>query len=267
MLRIIDVSSAQGLLKVKPIDCDGAMVKATGGTSYINDCCDYVVQQCIKLEKPFGVYHYAHERGRIVDAITESNYFIKHIKGYIHKGIIALDYEVAIHGSKYTNTDSKWAYDFCKNVIDKTGVIPLLYISKSLLSACDWSKVAGLGVGLWFAQYANNTPTDWQAKPWTDSKPFKPFSVVMHQFTSHGNITGYLGSLDLNLFYGDKKAWLAYAKTNEKSKQVKSKQADYLTPFAKDVLAGKYGDGSERKENIFNAVQKRVNDLIKKRVS
>lgn len=262
MLKIIDVSSNQGLMKVSPIDCDGVMVKATGGTSYINDCCDFVIQQCIKLGKPFGVYHYAHEFGHVVDATTESNYFIDNIKGYLHQGILALDYEVAINGSNYTNADSNWCYEFCKNVIDKTGVIPLLYISKSLLYACDWSKVAGLGVGLWFAQYADNNATGWQSDPWTDNKPFTPFNVVMQQFTSHGQISGYRGSLDLNIFYGDQHAWQAYADPHTKSKQPEQKQVDYLTPFAQDVLAGKYGNGAERKDKIFNAVQNRVNELI-----
>lgn len=264
MLRVIDVSSAQGLININPIDCDGVMAKATGGTSYINDCCDFVVQQCIKMSKPFGVYHYAHEFGHVVDATTESNYFIDNIQGYIHKGILALDYEVAINGSNYNNADSNWVYEFCKNVIDKTGVIPLLYISKSLLNACDWSKVAGLGVGLWGAQYADNNPTGWQADPWTDNKPFTPFNLVMHQYTSHGTINGYSGSLDLNVFFGDSNAWSAYANPQTKSKQTVSNQVDYLTLFAQDVLAGRYGTGSDRKENIYNAVQNRVNELVNK---
>lgn len=41
------------------------------------------------------------------------------------------------------------------------------------------------------------------------------------------------------------------------------KPVDYLTLFAKDVIAGKYGNGNQRKENIFNAVQQRVNELTK----
>ena len=65
MLRVIDVSSNQGLIKIAPIDCDAVIAKATGGTSYVNDCCDYVIQQCIKLGKPWGFYHYAHEFGHV----------------------------------------------------------------------------------------------------------------------------------------------------------------------------------------------------------
>lgn len=36
-----------------------------------------------------------------------------------------------------------------------------------------------------------------------------------------------------------------------------------LTVIAKDVIAGNWGNGEARKTNIYNAVQKKVNDLLK----
>ena len=42
------------------------------------------------------------------------------------------------------------------------------------------------------------------------------------------------------------------------------KPMDYLTAFAQDVINGKYGVGQQRKENIYNAVQNRVDELLKK---
>ena len=42
------------------------------------------------------------------------------------------------------------------------------------------------------------------------------------------------------------------------------KPVDYLTAFAQDVINGKYGVGQQRKENIYNAVQNRVDELLKK---
>ena len=35
--------------------------------------------------------------------------------------------------------------------------------------------------------------------------------------------------------------------------------------MAKDVIGGKYGNGSSRKENIYRAVQSEVNNIINKR--
>ena len=91
----------------------------------------------------------------------------------------------------------------------------------------------------------------------------------MQQYTGHGSINGYNGDLDLSLFYGDTNTWQAYAnpkqtvhKSNDNMKEVKP--VDYLTAFAKDVINGKYGVGQQRKENIYNAVQNRVNELLKK---
>lgn len=36
-----------------------------------------------------------------------------------------------------------------------------------------------------------------------------------------------------------------------------------ITVIAKDVIKGNWGNGAERKENIYNAIQKRVNELLK----
>ena len=264
MLRVIDVSSNQGLINIGPIDCDAVITKATGGNSYVNDCCDHVIQQCITANKPFGFYHYAHEFGHVDTAENEADFLIKNTKDYFTHGIVALDYEVAINGHNYTQQDIDWIYQFINHVYQQTGVYCLLYISKSLVtSAGDWSNVAKIA-GLWFAQYADNNPTGWTTNPWSDNKPTTPFNVVMQQYTSHGRVNGYNGDLDLSLFYGDNNTWKAYANPDNISvNHPENNQVDYLTPFAQDVINGKYGDGQQRKENIYNAIQNKVNELLK----
>jgi len=265
-LRVIDVSSNQGSINVSKIDCDAVIVKGTGGTNYINDNCDFVLQQCFKLKKPAGVYHYAHEYGNIINPVTESNYFIANCKNYFGRVIVALDYEVPINGRRYTKQDVEWCAKFIQNIIKRTGVVPLLYISKSLVTECNWLPVTHLNVGLWFAQYASNSNMGWTSKPWDDGKSVKPFTTVLQQYTSHGRIKGYNGDLDLSLFYGNEQAWLKYAGSHDKhtaEKKHTTSTPDYLTAFAKDVLAGKYGSGAERKEKIYQAVQNKVNKLIK----
>lgn len=264
-LRVVDVSAYQGLLNVSSLDCDAVIAKGTGGNNYVNEDCDFVLQQCFKLNKPAGLYHYAHEFGNILDPITESNYFIDNCKNYFGKVLVALDYEVPINGKTYTQQDVKWCYDFIQHVIKRTGVVPLLYISKSLVSACDWSSVASLNVGLWFAQYADNNATGWLNEPWDDGESVKPFTTVMQQYTGHGRVKGYNGNIDLSLFYGDVTAWNKYAqsKDNQTEKRSNMNSNDYLTAFALDVLAGKYGNGEQRKKNIYNAIQNKVNELSK----
>ena len=193
----------------------------------------------------------------------EADYFIDNTRDYFGKSVPFLDYEVAINGRSYTDQDVNWCKQWLQQVKDKTGVTPLLYISKSLISATDWTPVTNLSVAGWIAQYADNNYTGWQNDPWTDNKPFTPFNVAMYQFTSHGRINGYNGDLDLSLFYGDTNAWNKYASINQPTNNTQQ-SVDYLTPFAQDVIAGKYGNGDQRKDNIFNAVQKRVNDLTQK---
>lgn len=41
--------------------------------------------------------------------------------------------------------------------------------------------------------------------------------------------------------------------------------SDYLTVFAKEVIKGKYGNGNNRIENIYNTVQNEVNNIIYKK--
>lgn len=264
-LRIIDVSSAQGLIKIEPIDCDGVIVKATGGDNYVNDCCDFVMQQCYKLNRASGFYHYAHEFGNINDPIKEADYFIDNTSNYFGKSIPFLDYEVAINGNSYNSDDVEWCRKWLQHVKDRTGVTPLLYISKSLINEADWTPVTNIGVAGWIAQYADENYTGWQTDPWTDNKPFAPFNVVLYQYTSHGRINGYNGNLDLSIFYGDRNAWNKYATINKPNSNGDDNvnSNDYLTDFAKDVLAGKYGNGAERKEKIYQAVQNKVNELSK----
>lgn len=42
-----------------------------------------------------------------------------------------------------------------------------------------------------------------------------------------------------------------------------SNEDDYITKIALDVIRGKYGNGEERKENLYRTIQKRVNEILK----
>lgn len=63
----IDISNYQSTLDLAKVPCDFVIVKATQGTSYVNPSCDKHVQQALKLDKPFGVYHYISGVGTIAD--------------------------------------------------------------------------------------------------------------------------------------------------------------------------------------------------------
>lgn len=52
--------------------------------------------------------------------------------------------------------------------------------------------------------------------------------------------------------------------TQPVDKIVDNSTDDYITIFAKEVIKGRYGNGNERKERIYNTVQNRVNELLNK---
>nr|DAY95592.1 MAG TPA: hypothetical protein [Caudoviricetes sp.] len=210
-LNGIDIASHQAGLNTKTILADFVIVKATGGTDYINPTCEGFIQGALATNKQIGVYHYAREGRLGTSAKTEAEFFYKNIKGYIGKATITLDYEEPANGKTWTQADVTWAKAFLDHLYELCGVRAWIYMSKSVTRAVDWSSVAK-NHGLWVAQYANYNRTGYQSKPWTDSFGYGAFkSPVLFQYTSSGLLSGWSGPLDLNIFYGDKTAWNKYA--------------------------------------------------------
>lgn len=202
----IDVSSWQFGIDVTQVPCDFVIAKATGGTRYINPDCDRVIQQCITNGKPFGFYHYAREVGSAASALQEANYFVDNCLNYFGKGIPVLDWE------EETELGVDWVFTFLEIVRGRTGVRPLVYMSKSVCREYDWSSVVGNDYGLWVAQYADNNRTWYQEDPWSDNQGLGAWEfAAMHQYSSTGRLEGWDGNLDLNIFYGDREAWNKYA--------------------------------------------------------
>lgn len=209
----IDIASHQKTLNIAQVKADFVIIKATGGTNYVNPYCNHHYEQTKKTKKLIGLYHYAHEYSSNHTAIHEANYFIKNIKNYVGSAMLVLDYEEPLNHHSFTQKDVTWIYDFIKQVKKLTGVICVLYVSKSVVQKLDFKRVVNANVALWYAQYANYSPMGYVSKPWTDSKGTGSWkSVAMFQYTSTGKLPGYNGNLDLDIFYGTKKAWKAYAR-------------------------------------------------------
>lgn len=209
----IDISSNQKAINIAKVKADFVIIKATGGTNYVNPYCNNHYAQTKKAGKLIGLYHYAHEYSSNHTAIHEANYFIKNIKNYVGTAMLVLDYEEPLNHHSFTQKDVTWIYNFIKQVKKLTGVICVLYVSKSVVQKLDFKRVVNANVGLWYAQYANYSPMGYVSKPWTDNKGTGSWKAsAMFQYTSTGQLAGYNGNLDLNIFYGTKKAWKAYAK-------------------------------------------------------
>ena len=208
-LKGIDISGWQAGINLSAVAADFVIVKATGGTGFVNPHCDTQFQAARKAGKRTGVYHFAREVGYRGTAIEEANHFVDSIQGYLDgKTLLVLDFE----GDN--QLDSVWALAFLNHVKSRTGVKPMIYLNGAALNGANWSAVWAADYGLWLAWYAVSTPTigykNWDGKDIEEVAP--KYSCAMWQFSSTAQLSGYGGNLDVNIFYGDGAAWDAYCR-------------------------------------------------------
>ena len=209
-LHGIDVSSHQSADAPERVAGDFAVVKATQGTGYTNPKMSAQLAGAERTGKLIGVYHYAGGG----NPTAEAAYFLAAVRPYIGRAVLVLDWE------EYQNAawgDGTWATRFVAYVKSHTnGVIPMIYVQASALSQVQGAR--NLNAGLWVAQYSTNSATGYQAAPWR----IGAYGEAMRQYTSHGWLDGYYAYLDLNLFRGDRTAWMKYANPNGKAQAAPS---------------------------------------------
>lgn len=196
-LKGIDISNWQAGIDLAAVPCDFAICKATQGTTYTSPDCCRQVELAKSVGKLFGVYHYVSGG----NAQAEADFFIDSVLNWIGKGTLCVDWE---QGDNAAWGDLSYLDAVCRRIIERTGVIPLVYASQAVF---PWDTAKALNAGSWVAQYASNDATGYQDAPWNEGA----YSCAIRQYSSNGRISGYGGALDLNKFYGDSKAWQAYA--------------------------------------------------------
>ena len=252
----IDISAWQGDagIDLSKIAYDFCIVKATEGTNYKNR---YFINHCDKVlnrKKLLGAYHYANGG----DVQKEADYFLAYAKKYIGKAVLVLDWE-AKNNPQFGKNDLEWCLQWCNYVQKKTGIKPIIYVQKSAMDA-----VKRCGYGLWVAQYPDYVETGYQAHPWNEGA----YNCLIRQYTSAGKLSGYNGNLDLN------KAYISAASWNKQAGKVKTTSASTtakksINTLAREVLAGKWGNGADRKSRLtkagydYSKVQAAVNKLVK----
>lgn len=193
-LKVVDVYSGSPRWYATDENADAVIVKATQGTGYVNPFCDTDYQAAKKAGKLLGVYHYAGGG----DPISEANYFLKNVKGYIHEAILGLDWESSQNASW---GNGNWCRQFVNEVHRQTGVWPIIYVQ---FSAVNQVANCADSCGLWGAGYPWYTNT-WEVPPFLSSYNFAPWKCLTGwQFT--GNTE------DRSLFYVDANGWRAIAK-------------------------------------------------------
>ena len=258
MLKGIDISHHQKGIDLGAIDTDFVICKATEGNGYTDEMCDTFYQKAKSLGKKLGVYHFARpDLGNTPEA--EADWFVKETLGYHKEAMLILDWESG------NLQDTTWARKWLDRVYSKTGVRPVIYMSASVMRSANWGDVVAGDYGLWVANYGSNDGTAQDSV--FDKYPLKYWDFyALWQYTSVGRLNGYNGNLDLNYFSGDSSAWDKYAggspSSSKPSNPVETKSTDDL---AREVIAGKYGNGEDRKNALgsrYDEVQARVNEIL-----
>lgn len=199
MLNFLDTSNWQGGYNPALTGADAVIVKASEGTGFVDPFCDAIIQQAISTGMLWGFYHFAGDG----DATSEAAFYLDNCRNYFTMGIPILDWE----GSQSVD----WVNAFVEYVHEQTGVWPWIY-------ANPWRFNQG-GVNpncaRWVADYPEVTSPTWiQAQGW--ECPTADGNVVAWQFCSDGAVNGIAGNVDLDLFYGSREQWQAYARGSAK---------------------------------------------------
>ena len=254
VLKGIDVSNWQAGFDISAAQPGFVIAKATEGTTYVDRYCDGFIQDCIKHDIPFGFYHFA----RFNDAATEAKFFYENTRGYIGKGIPVLDFEVA--------NSNEWLETWCKTYHDLASIYPWVYMSADYINnhgyGTDWVKS---NCGLWLAGY----PKSYTDYPNVDC-PYAHtgWTLAAWQFTSSLAMGGM--SIDGDYFYGDRKAWNAYAGVSGDSGSNgtgNGLESHSTLDLASAVIKGTYGVGADRRKALgsrYDEVQAKVNDIYAK---
>lgn len=244
----IDISSWQSGLNIKKTEAEFAIMKATDGVRFVDSACDKFVQQCIASGVLWGFYHFANSPYK-ASMEDQARYFVDNCKNYFTHGIPVLDWEDS--AEQYGGPVIKHGPDMAKRWLDEvyrlTGVRAMIYMSASVAKAYDWSEVAK-DYALWGAGYPGNAT---YSNPQTDIYGWGAWEwPAVHQYSSDGG-------LDKNIAYMDADAWMKFANPTSKD----------TSELAKEVLAGVWGNGSDRRAKLeaaghdYQAVQAEVNRL------
>lgn len=191
-----------------------------------------------------GAYLYSYA-STIEGAKAEAKNCLEFIKNKKFDLPIFYDLEDAkTTGNANNETITEMAKVFCEEIIKEgyqAGVYANLNWFKNKLNVKELEKY-----NIWLAQ-------------WGVEKHNADFKVDIWQYTSKGKIKGINGNVDLDVSY-----------TQYGDKVVNNSNNVDIEQMARDVIAGKYGNGQERKNklgNLYNEVQKRVNEILSNKVS
>lgn len=183
-----------------------------------------------KVGIPVGVYHYSY-----ATTVDEAKLEAGVVLCWLNKRKLDLPVYFDIEDKCQSSLSKKTLTDICKsfcNRIEEAGYWAGIYASK------HWSNnlINGLELGkrytYWVAQYN---------KTCTYNGPYD-----IWQYSSSGKVNGINGNVDMNYMYRD----LTSAVSGKQENNVNKKSSNEI---AKEVIAGKWGNGQKRKNKLTQA--------------
>ena len=209
-------------------------------------------QGCVENNIPVGVYWYSYAK-TVDEAIQEAKVCLQVLNNRKLQFPVYFDFEERSQLNTGKNNVSAMADAFCKTIQDG-GYTPGLYSMKSGLTDFLTNEMKNKYT-VWVAQI--------NCKQTSYAGPYD-----MWQYSWKGRINGITGDVDMSYCYNDN-----LGKTNDivtpQPRDIELKSVDEI---AKEVLEGKWGNGTDRKKRLteagynYAAVQEAVNKLLKQSV-
>ena len=213
---------------------------------------------CKKYGIPVGTYWYSYAKS-VSEVKQEAQVFLNVIKGKQFEYPVYFDLEEKSQFNTGATNCQNMVKAFC-NEVEKAGYYVGIYMSRSPFNTYMDSEIKNERYTLWLAEYNSKLNYSGHADMW--------------QYTSTGRIGGVNGNVDMNWCYTDfpsiiKKAGLnGFPKSGGEDAPTPEPEKKSNEEIAKEVLAGKWGNGDERKRRLteagydYAAVQKAVNALL-----
>lgn len=259
MIRGIDVSVWQGDIDFEKVKADGigfVIIRAGYGSSVSqrDKCFEQNYSRAKAAGLDVGAYWYSYADSA-ESAKQEAKACLEVIKGKTFEYPIFFDLEEKSQFDKGKAFCDSLVKTFCTE-LEKAGYFAGLYCSTYWLTNFVSKEVASRYT-LWIAQYANKCT-------------YSIADYGIWQCSCKGRVNGIGGDVDLDCCYKDYPSVIKGGGFNGYGKTESVKPAKTVDELAREVLAGKWGNGTERREKLtaagydYSAVQERVNELLQK---
>lgn len=256
----VDVSEFQGVIdwgKAKNAGVEFAILRCGFGQDFEKQDdkqFERNAAECEKLDIPYGVYLYSYATDT-AKAKSEAEHVLRLVKG--KKLTYPVFYDLEDNGTTAKCPKSvigDMAEVFC-NTIEKAGYKVGIYASTS-----------------WFNSILTDSRFDkwdkWVAQYYKECQYGKPY--IGWQYSSTTKVDGISTNCDVNYFYKDYATEKEAVDVLENTGIHEIKAEKKIANIAKEVVAGKWGNGTDRKERLaragydYDAVQTEVNKILSK---